>query len=221
MHYGPPGTVDDYLQQFGRAGRDGEQAHAVLLFHGKQLRNLDGAVGNVIRNLDSCIREIQLKDFPGERQPMNDKHLCCNICTSKCSCTQFSVYESMYEGYVRECEEHEESDSEEEEYRLLSEDQKHQLHKALLQLKTDLDMQTSLEHHLPAAPSLLHGLENSVIGELLQNAAEIRGVDDVINKSPILPYSTACHVVEAFTTVFNDMDVNFDDQQDTYIYTSS
>ncbi|XP_064597962.1 uncharacterized protein LOC135464467 [Liolophura sinensis] len=167
VHDGPPGTVDDYLQQIGRAGRDGQQAHAVLLFHGKHLRNLDGALRCVVRNLDNCIREILLEGFPGETQPINDKHLCRNICASKCNCAQCSVYESMYECFVREHEEQEEADSgdEEEEYRQLLEGREHRL-------------LTSSEHPLHAAPSLLHGLDNSVIEEFLEKAAEICSVDD-------------------------------------------
>ena len=30
VHYGPPTSIDDYVQQIGRAGRQGQQAHAIL-----------------------------------------------------------------------------------------------------------------------------------------------------------------------------------------------
>jgi ATP-dependent DNA helicase RecQ len=33
LHAGPPGSLDVYFQEIGRAGRDGEQAHARLVYH--------------------------------------------------------------------------------------------------------------------------------------------------------------------------------------------
>ena len=35
IHFGPPGDIDDYLQESGRAGRDNAQSHAVLVLYPK------------------------------------------------------------------------------------------------------------------------------------------------------------------------------------------
>lgn len=40
LHYDPPLTLESYYQQVGRAGRDGEQAHALCLYHRKDFRLL-------------------------------------------------------------------------------------------------------------------------------------------------------------------------------------
>ncbi|XP_068726448.1 probable ATP-dependent DNA helicase RecS [Montipora capricornis] len=37
INYGPPNDIESYVQAFGRAGRDGGNSEAVLLFHGRQL----------------------------------------------------------------------------------------------------------------------------------------------------------------------------------------
>lgn len=32
FHHGPPRSVEEYVQETGRAGRDGTQSHAILLY---------------------------------------------------------------------------------------------------------------------------------------------------------------------------------------------
>ena len=38
INYGPPNKIDSYKQAFGRAGSDGTNSEALLLFHGQQLQ---------------------------------------------------------------------------------------------------------------------------------------------------------------------------------------
>jgi ATP-dependent DNA helicase RecQ len=40
-HYNMPKSVESYYQEIGRAGRDGERAHCLLLFGGQDLRTID------------------------------------------------------------------------------------------------------------------------------------------------------------------------------------
>ena len=35
VHYGPPRCIEDFVQEIGRAGRDGEKAVSALFFQGK------------------------------------------------------------------------------------------------------------------------------------------------------------------------------------------
>lgn len=37
INYGPPNTIEAYVQAFGRVGGDGANSEALLLFHGHQL----------------------------------------------------------------------------------------------------------------------------------------------------------------------------------------
>ena len=62
IHFGPPQTVDDYVQQIGRAGRDGSQSHAILLYSAMQLRNVDSSMIRLLKS-EKCFRELMLEPF--------------------------------------------------------------------------------------------------------------------------------------------------------------
>ena len=97
--------MDDYLQQIGRAGRNGEQAHAVMLYNSHQLRNVEPSVLNFVKNPDKeCLRKESLKDFAKNH---NDKevaanHRCCSVCSQKCNCSECPSYLSLCEIYKQD-----------------------------------------------------------------------------------------------------------------------
>ncbi len=62
LHFGLPSTFEDYLQQIGRSGRRGGHAHAIMLYSGRQLRNIAADMIRVIKSTD-CYRKEVLKDF--------------------------------------------------------------------------------------------------------------------------------------------------------------
>jgi len=44
IHMGPPKSLEAYVQESGRCGRDGEQNHAIILFNSKLLMHVDDDV---------------------------------------------------------------------------------------------------------------------------------------------------------------------------------
>ena len=89
IHYGPANDTDDYLQETGRAGRDGTtQSHAILLKYkhslGSQL--ISTAMKAYVTNRQTCRRVNLLKEFWEDINPELPLHSCCDICSSKCRC---------------------------------------------------------------------------------------------------------------------------------------
>ncbi len=57
VHYDLPPSLEEYIQEIGRAGRDGEKSYAVLLFHNYDLQELEFHYLNSIPKVDE-IKEI-------------------------------------------------------------------------------------------------------------------------------------------------------------------
>lgn len=85
VNYGPPKDMDSFIQQFGRAGRDGTQATALLLYNPRQCRNLDPEMTEYINNTSTCRRKILLS-FYNANCPSIVRHACCDICAVNCPC---------------------------------------------------------------------------------------------------------------------------------------
>eukprot|EP00794_Sanderia_malayensis_P016435 gene16435-18070_t len=88
IHFGPPGDIDDYLQESGRAGRDNPQSHAILVLYP---RCTSGKVSQEMKlyakNSEVCRRQAVLKLFPKSKLPVDiAKHSYCDICSSSCTC---------------------------------------------------------------------------------------------------------------------------------------
>lgn len=86
INYGPPKDMDGFVQQFGRAGRDGGFAMALLLFNGKQCRKLDDDMKTYVTNKEICRRDVILSAYKSNSNPDRVKHLCCDLCDITCKC---------------------------------------------------------------------------------------------------------------------------------------
>ena len=93
INWGPPPTLEDLLQQSGRAGRDGTQSEAIL-YYVKPGQNTSPAMQKYGTDHIMCRRELLYRDFlfsasNTKVQPC----LCCDVCESSCTCTQCKLNE--------------------------------------------------------------------------------------------------------------------------------
>ena len=85
IHYGPSKNVEAYVQETGRAGRDGTQSHAYILYHGILLNHVEGDIKSVLKT-DECRRKAVFKHFDTVLEQFDKLHLCCDNCSSICEC---------------------------------------------------------------------------------------------------------------------------------------
>ena len=87
VHYGPPREMEEFVQQIGRAGRDGKTSKAVLLFTGHHLRNCDQTIKDYCSTTSGCLRKLMLADFGNiDYSTITCGHDCCLHCHMDCLC---------------------------------------------------------------------------------------------------------------------------------------
>ena len=85
IHYGPSKNVEAYVQETGRAGRDGTQSHTYILYHGILLNHVEGDIKCVLKT-DDCRRKILFQHFDTVLEQFDKLHLCCDNCATTCEC---------------------------------------------------------------------------------------------------------------------------------------
>ena len=85
IHYGPSRQVDDFVQEMGRAGRDGKPAKSLLFFTGHQLKTCEDTM-KLYANGNDCLHKVLLAKFGATASSTNVAHDCCVICHAACKC---------------------------------------------------------------------------------------------------------------------------------------
>lgn len=92
IHWGVPEDTEMYLQESGRAGRDGKPSCALLF---KSSRDMDKRFSSkemidYCTNKTICRRSILYRDFPDCDEMPSQGCMCCDVCASSCKCGQCS-----------------------------------------------------------------------------------------------------------------------------------
>ena len=100
IHYGSPSDIVDYVQETGRAGRDGLQSLAILIHKSARgKKSPDENMSVYLGNKMTCRRDMLFGNFDNYVRTYDGPLcLCCDICYSQCMC---SNCEKNYTPFVR------------------------------------------------------------------------------------------------------------------------
>lgn len=88
IRWGPPSDVKQYLQETGRAGRDGLPSKAILHYANVKGFALDISMKEYCTNTSLCRHQVLMSHF-GPYADSDSTHtlcICCDICAMKCKC---------------------------------------------------------------------------------------------------------------------------------------
>ena len=88
IHFGASGSIESYIQERGRAGRDGLPRLCLLLFNGMLLSKSDEDMKRYVYS-KACRREELSNLFPVSKNSKEPRPVgceCCDVCADECSC---------------------------------------------------------------------------------------------------------------------------------------
>ncbi|XP_053398782.1 bifunctional 3'-5' exonuclease/ATP-dependent helicase WRN-like [Mercenaria mercenaria] len=87
VHVGPPSTLESFVQEIGRCGRDGAKGKSCLYFNSSDLSktHLTKEMKEYCTT-EGCRRELLLNHFNFKVRTDQDKHYCCDNCSRACKC---------------------------------------------------------------------------------------------------------------------------------------
>lgn len=193
-HYGIPDSIEDYVQEIGRAGRDGRSVHGIIYYKSYHLAHCEEAMRMFVKNTDKkCRREIISKHFKSKSTKCNVLQECCDICSEECACDQPSCQETPYaiKSVVQD-----KSTSR------MVDDEDRELLREVLQ-----DLKCSLSHHSSIFGSdTFAEVDDDLINDLVDNCHLVFNIEYLMEKFPIFNVDSARHILEVFMDVFGDVE---------------
>jgi ATP-dependent DNA helicase RecQ len=87
IHNGPSESIEAYIQESGRGGRDGFQSEVVLYtFLGCTRGRISQEMKDYCGNQTKCRRVFLMSHFSGDVTMPQPLHLCCDVCSKTCAC---------------------------------------------------------------------------------------------------------------------------------------
>ncbi|XP_019628707.1 PREDICTED: uncharacterized protein LOC109473272 [Branchiostoma belcheri] len=204
--YGPPETMEDMMQQIGRAGRDKLPSHGILYSYAQQ--RCDNNVRQYTKST-SCLRTTLYNHFECNKAtvPLEVGHECCSVCHKSCKCNPLTnlcdvptpVFESPHNIVT-------ESPSK---VRSVSEDQKELLREGLYQYRHSLVK----NKRLLLSVEQTTGFTAELIDIVVENSAFIFSVPYILQNLPVYSEQHAHSIMYIVNKVFED-NLDLDDLLD-------
>lgn len=203
IHFGPSKSVEAYMQESGRCGRDGEQSLAILLYNSITIRATDGDMKLYI-NTYACRRAQLLQHFQSVNASTCEGHLCCDVCAKSCNCINgYCDVELQLPVDLKE--------NSPEKVRDVSDEQMKQLKNKLQYVMKKLVMKAvnGDDHKVTiiSCPNTLLEFGILQVSQVLEHAHLIFEVSDVMKYVDIWQKKHAHMVLEAVASIFGDIHV--------------
>ena len=195
-HFGIPDTVEEYVQEIGRAGRDGRKSHGILYFKSYHLAHCDDSMKAFIRNPESkCRREMVAMHFKTKHAKVSPLHDCCDVCTEKCDCSLSSCREGPHMAQPAIAEGNAPM-------RTVEDDERQLLREILHELKDS----TNASGSIFGSNNLLAQIDDNLIKELVNSCEYIFTTSYLMENFAIFNIDSAQQILTVSADVFGDIE---------------
>ena len=201
IHLGPSKSVEAYIQESGRAGRDGSQSKALLLYQPLMLLHVEKDMKDYVKGKYSCRRVFLMSHFDGkgakpQTSDSQSDFVCCDLCSKDKSLTVPVSAPTPCAGKTR----------------TVSSPQKTTLKGKLITLRKSLLVellhQSPKGEYVPVAsvPELLIGFSDHQIAQVLENCDKMFSIIDIKANVEIWRERHAYAIMDILAEVFKDID---------------
>lgn len=89
VHFGPPKSIESYVQECGRAGREGLKSRCCIIYNSMLLLHVSDQIKQFILEKGICRRQ-QLNNIFQSTLEKAPGCQCCDVCEVKCICDDHS-----------------------------------------------------------------------------------------------------------------------------------
>lgn len=200
IHYNLPRQMDTFVQQMGRAGRDGQISDELIMYknHKSHLKKVENELVRLAKDDTKCKHEILCGAYLITHKNIVPAHNCCDVCAKKCSCgnEQCPRVHDALTAYTAETD-----SSDEEMERYVSDEDKKLINEKLMSYKFTL---TSSAAGVIIDSDVLHGFTNEIVVQIVQRCNSIFTPEDVMSKFPIWSFNTAVEICNIICDVLGD-----------------
>ena len=203
IHFGPSKTIESYLQECGRAGRDNQPSVCYLLYNGFLASRCSSEMKKFVQS-STCRKDSIAENVPVNHGQITKVCCCCDVCLSKCECK--SPCDKKYAQFGKITTDM--STNIAKKSRVVSADQRRVL-KSKLTAYDELHKRVTRNTVKPISyPSLLLEFGNFQIQQVINKCGNLFTLEDILDNIEIWRIVHANYILVALSETFNDINID-------------